>query len=153
MKTRKFWLLPALALSAATAYAGYIQPNPVSIDVFEDSGSARGDMITARNSDNDFEFIGCGVRKYDLGNGEYYSWGFCQAQVEEDTSYVCETEDEELMEGMNALATASYISFSWVEEEAFDFEGNPFTYLRCIGIGSSTQSFYLSADKEANKKK
>ena len=140
MKFRIGSAITASLVISIAAHAGFTQPSSVSIEVDEGvGGSALGDMVTARNSKNEFEFIGCGVRAVDNGPGFTYSYGFCQAGLEEDVSYVCFTESPVLMEGMNLIAESSFITFSWVD----DGEGN----LTCNFVGSSSQSFYLPAGK------
>lgn len=128
-------------LFSVTLYAGYFQPQSVTIDIDPVSGSgiASGDMISARFSENDFEFIGCGQRAFDDGAGGAYYWGFCQAQIEEATSVTCFTENSGLLDGIDSIADSSYITFSWTD----DGEGN----LSCYRIGTSTQSFYLKKNK------
>ena len=141
MLVKKTLILLALLLLSVAAYAGQVQPAPVTI-VFDENGggTAGGDMITARNSENEFEFIGCGVRAFDDGAGGASDWGFCQASLEEDVTVTCFVFDNaELMEGINVLSDSSYITFSWVD----DGLGN----LTCNRVGASTQSFYLSKGK------
>ena len=143
MLVKKTLILLALLLLSVAAYAGQVQPAPVTI-VFDDDGEgggfAGGDMITARNSENDFEFIGCGVRAWVDGAGGIFDWGFCQASLEEDVTVTCFVFDNpELMEGINVLSDSSYITFSWDD----DGDGN----LTCNRVGASPQSFYLSKGK------
>ena len=132
--------IAATSLLSIAVQAGYTQPASVTIEIDTGvSGSAIGDMLTARNSKNDYEFIGCGVRALDNGAGFTYSYGFCQAGLEEDVSYTCFTESPVLIEAMNLIAESSFITFSWVD----DGDGN----LTCNFVGSSSQSFYLPAGK------
>jgi len=136
MKTKNVLFLLALSLFSVTIYAGFVQPAPVTIEYLEGGGIAQGDMNSARFSDNEFEFIGCGIRAFDDGAGGVYHWGFCQASLEEEVTVTCFVIDNpELMEGVNVLSDSSYITFSWDD----DGEGN----LTCNRVGSSTQSFYL----------
>jgi len=141
MNTKTLWLLPALLLIAVTAQAGKVQPAPVIIDIdpVTLNGFASGDMISARNSDNEFEFIGCGTRASEDGVGGVFQWGFCQASVEEGGSKNCTTTNVALLEGINVLSDSSFITFSWTD----DGEDG----LTCIRVGSSTQSFYLGKGK------
>ncbi len=141
MHIRNILILLAVLLLSVNVYAGFKQPAPVEITYTVDGGSAQGDMNTARFSDNDFEFIGCGIRAFDDGAGGVYDWGFCQASVEEEVTVTCFVIDNpELMEGINVLSDSSFITFSWDD----DGEGN----LTCNRVGASTQSFYLrKADK------
>jgi len=122
-------LLPvAMLIAAVTATAGYLQPAPVEIFDFDDgSGFANGDMNTARTSDSDLVFIGCGIKRFAGGN----DWGFCQARDASDEKRMCRTTDANLLSAMSALNDSSYILFSW------DESGN------CTRIDYSTQSFYL----------
>lgn len=142
MKIKNILFLLALLLLSVTVYAGYVQPAPVIIDYYEGGGHAQGDMITARNSTNEFEFIGCGKRAYVDGAGGVFNWGFCQASLEEEGNVSCFVIDNPaLMEGINTISDSSFISFSWED----DGEGT----LTCTVIGSSTQSFYLEKGQKA----
>ena len=137
MRIKRFWTLPALLLITVTAHAGLVQPAPVVIDMV--NNFAQGDLISARNSENEFELIGCGIRAYDDGGGGAWQTGFCQARLEEASSVICTTQNVALMEGINILSDSSFVTFSWTD----DGFGN----LTCIRIGSSTQSFYLGKGK------
>ena len=140
MLVKKTLILLTLMLLSVAAYAGLAQPAPVTIEYYEGGGIASGDLITARNSENEFEFIGCGIRAFDDGAGGATDWGFCQASVEEEGTVTCFVIDNpELMEGINVLSDSSYVTFSWDD----DGEGN----LTCNRVGASTQSFYLLKSK------
>ena len=140
MYRKKLLFMFASLLFSVTVYAGFVQPAPVVIEVdAAGNGIALGDMISARNSDNEFEFIGCGTRAFEDGVGGVFHSGFCQASVEENGSVTCFTQNVELLEGINILSDSSFISFSWTD----DGSGN----LTCIRVGSSTQSFYLTKSK------
>ena len=121
-----------------TASAGLKQPQPVTIDLVKMIAS--GDMISAANSNNKFEFIGCGIRAFDDNAGGAFQTGFCQAGLEEGAPVLCFTENVALMEGINIISDSSFITFSWDD----DGSGN----LTCNRIGSSTQSFYLKKLKK-----
>lgn len=140
MHTKNLFTLLATMLFSVSVYAGLEQPAPVQIDM--DNGFAGGDMIAARNSTNEFEFIGCGTRVFDDGAGGTFSWGFCQASLEEEAPVTCFVYDNPaLMEGINIISDSSYITFSWDDDGA----GN----LTCTRIGSSTQSFYLEKGQKS----
>lgn len=142
MLVKKTFILLALLLLSVNVYAGFYQPAPVVIEYNEGGGTASGDLITARNSANEFELIGCGIRGTDDGAGGVFDWGFCQASVEEGGTVTCFVIDNpELMEGINILSDSSYITFSWDD----DGEGN----LTCNRVGASTQSFYLTKAPKA----
>jgi hypothetical protein len=95
------------------------------------SGSARGDMATARSSANDVEYIGCGVRKFVDGAGVVTAYGFCQASDAAGVTGFCSTENLELLDVIENVADYSFVTFSWD------------TKAQCRQIGISTQSFYL----------
>lgn len=137
MIIKKIFMPLVMIMLSVSAYAGLHQPAAVEI-VFEAGGGyAAGDMNTARFSDNEFEFIGCGTRAFDDGAGGVYSWGFCQAGLEEEGGVTCFVYDNPaLLEGINVISDSSYITFSWDD----DGEGN----LTCNRVGASTQSFYLT---------
>jgi hypothetical protein len=136
MYTRNILTLLATALFSVTAFAGLSQPAPLTIEVFDDgSGFASGDMTTVRKSEDDVSFIGCGVRTFAGG----YTFGFCQASLEDGLSYNCFTEDPTLLNAINSVSDFAFITFGWDDDGA----GN----LSCNRVGSSTQSFYLQAKK------
>jgi len=126
---------------ASYAFAGQVSPVPVFIVLDEDgSGSAQGDMLTARFADNDIEFIGCGTRQFDAG-GTIFDFGFCQAGDSEGNRAFCNTDDAELLSAMRATADYSFVTFSFGANGA------------CTRIGFSTQSFYLPGDVQEKPKK
>lgn len=132
MKTTTITAALVFALFSMLAIAGITQPAPVTVTLNVDgSGSATGDMTTARHSDNDVEFIGCGVRVYDDGAGGSFQWGFCQVGDSADNRGFCSTMRTDLLEIMKATSDYSYITFSWN------------TAGECDHIGFSTQSFYI----------
>ncbi len=137
MNMKKLLIPLALLMFSVTAFSGLTRSVPVTIDLV--NGNASGDMITARNSDNDFEFIGCGLRAFEDGVGGVFYFGFCQAQLEEGAPVNCFTQNVDLLEGINLISDSSFITFSWND----DGNGG----LTCWRIGSSTQSFYLSKQK------
>lgn len=137
MNTKFFILLATLMAFAGSLLAGYVQPRPVEIDMA--NGFAHGDMLSARNSANDSEFIGCGVRHFEDGAGGVVYYGFCQAQVLELEPVTCFTWNKALLDGIQSIADNSYVTFSWTDDGA--------GALTCTRIGSSTQSFYLPKDK------
>lgn len=89
------------------------------------------DMVTARFSDNDVEFIGCGIRTFDDGAGGTFTFGFCQATDSAGVNGFCQSTNTDLLLAMAATADFSFITFGW------DAVGD------CTRIGFSTQSFYL----------
>lgn len=126
MKAKHVITAAALALVSTVASGGLYQPRPVTLDI--PGRFADGDMLTARDSLNPFEFIGCGIR-----HSSTFSTGFCQAGVGEAEGeyFTCFTEDPNLLDAIRALDDFSYIVFRW------DVDGN------CTFIGNSTQSFYV----------
>ncbi len=136
---KKGYSLVAAAMSLATtvAVAGYVQPAPVIIDFVDRSAS--GDMLTARNSTNAFEFIGCGVRYNNAG----LTSAFCQAGLGEadDQKITCFTNNPALVEAIHSISAYSFITFRWDVD------------LNCTNIGVSSQSFYLPAPASDGKDK
>lgn len=143
MKKTKVGVFLAALLASSLAWSGATQPAPVQI-VFDEfgGGNASGDLLSARNSKNDEEFIGCGIRYIETGNGdpaipseEAFALGFCQAALEEDETVVCFTQNKALIEGMMMTSDSNFITFSWTQNEFGDLD--------CTRIGSSNQSLYL----------
>ena len=144
----------ALVTVPVAGISGYTFPVPVDIVTYAadelypgslPGGTAQGDMITARNSHNKYEFIGCGIRAFDDGVGGVYYWGFCQANISADPDTApeieaqCFTEDPGILDGIKSVADSSYLIFEWEETAPAVYE--------CTMIGSSTQSFYLEKGK------
>jgi len=118
--------------------AGLTTPAPVIVDLT--NRFAQGNQVTARFSDNDVEFIGCGTRIFDTG-GAASEFGFCQASDAADMSIVCLTVDADLINEIRAVSDFSFITFSWDTNDD------------CTRIGSSSQSFYIPdfhLNKEGN---
>jgi len=132
---KKLIALFALVLSTS-AFAGYKQPYPVAVD--HDTKFALGDMVSARYGEGR-TFIGCGTRSRLDENGNTFDWGFCQAGTTEDDVAVCNTTNPAFIDAIRSLATQSFISFSWDEDN------------NCTYVGTSTQSFYLKLAKKKKK--
>lgn len=138
MKTRIglsiFTLLFAPLLSA-----GFTQPAPVEVTIEQDgSGSASGDMATARLADNDVEFIGCGIRAYQAPDHQI---GFCQARDADGVRGTCFTDNAVLLDALKSGADYSFVTFAWNENE------------ECTRIGVSTQSIYIPEHTDKKEKK
>jgi hypothetical protein len=133
----KILLTMIVALFSSAVLAGLHQPAPITIDL--DNRIASGDMLTAANSVNSDEFIGCGTRSFDDGLGNAFRFGFCQVQEKGGESITCFTESEALLDEMRASNDFSFVTFSWTDDGA----GN----LTCTRVGFSTQSFYLDKVK------
>ncbi len=130
-----------ITLFATTAInAGTVVEVPVTIDM--DAKTATGNLTGARFSDNEFESIGCGVREIAPTDGSTgFSWGFCQARVEEDNNVVCFTQNPVLLDKMAAMNDYSYVVFRWDDN------------IQCEYIGFSTQSQYIPEYKDKKDKK
>nr|CAM58145.1 hypothetical protein [uncultured marine microorganism] len=118
----------ALTVLAGAAYAGLVQPAPVTVDLA--NRTALGDQLTARRADNDIELIGCGIRIFDDQSGPF-EFGFCQATDSAGVVAFCFTQSPALLESMRSTSAYAFITFAWNEND------------ECIRIGFSTQSFYL----------
>lgn len=132
---------PSLLLFASVSLAGFVQPAPVEVTLNpDDTGTALGDMVTARFSDNEVEFIGCGIRRFDDGAGGTLDFGFCQATDSNGVQGFCSTEDPEMLDIMKAVSSYSFITFAW------NADGE------CTQIGFSTQSFYIPQHMNGKQK-
>ncbi|NVJ51154.1 MAG: hypothetical protein HWE13_00055 [Gammaproteobacteria bacterium] len=134
-------LIATLAAATMYAQAGLVTESPVVIDM--ENRVASGNMKSARYSENEFEMIGCGTRTYaSLPDGTpSFSFGFCQAQLEDQGNVICFFYDKpEMLQQVQALASNSFVTFRW------DENGD------CTFIGNSTQSFYLPENKKESKK-
>lgn len=139
MKLRYISFFGALLLSSSIAIAGFLQPAPVTVTVNDDgSGTASGDMATARFADNDFDLIGCGIRTFDDGAGGVFEFGFCQAQDSTEVNGFCSTDRSDILDTLKATADYSFVTFSW------NTDGE------CTRVGFSTQSFYIPEHLDSN---
>ena len=136
MKIKQLLITFGFTILSFNVFAGLSQPAEVIVDT--ENRFAQGDMRTARSADNEFAYIGCGIRKITISPTETFSFGFCQANVgeTEDGGVTCFTENAELLSAMHAVSDYSFITFSWDEND------------ECTRIGNSTQSFYLPKLKE-----
>ena len=139
MKTKHLLSATALMLAAGIAFAGFVQPAPVDVNLV--NMRALGDQWTARSSDNDVEFIGCGVRVTDDGVNPPFAFGFCQAGDSDGNEITCFTMNPNLLNTLGANSDFAFITFDWKD--------GGFGGTECTRIGFSTQSFYLP-DFETN---
>ena len=136
MKSGKVIAIAILGVFSGIASAGSVIDFPVEVLLNGDgSGSAAGNMVSARFSANDVEYIGCGTRNIDAGDGSFFKFGFCQAGNSVEEAAFCSTENPELIDALESISAYSFISFS------FNDLGE------CTRIGLSTQSFYIPSGK------
>jgi hypothetical protein len=132
MKTKQLLAIGALVLGSSVAMAGLVNEFPVAVTLNPDgSGTAAGNMGTARFSKNTVEYIGCGIRRFDDGVGGVLVFGFCQASTATGVIGFCESENPTLLASVGDQDDYSFITFSW------NADGE------CLSIGNSTQSFYI----------
>jgi hypothetical protein len=132
MKLKQWLSVGVLALGSSAALAGLVTDLPVTVTVNADgSGNAAGNMVTARFSKNDVEFIGCGVRRIDNGAGGVVLFAFCQAADAANVQGFCTTDNPDLIASIGDNDDFSFITFAW------NAAGE------CRSIGNSTQSFYI----------
>jgi hypothetical protein len=123
--------LPLLFIGSI-ALGGYVQPAQVTVTVNQDlSGTASGDMVTARFAADAVTLIGCGSRTTKAADGTIFRTGFCQATDANGVQGACSTTDPGLLDAMRTTGDFSFIVFNW------DVNGE------CTKIGFSTQSFYI----------
>ena len=136
MTAGKLVATAVLGVISGIAAAGSIVDLPVEVTLNVDgSGSAFGNMTSARFSDNDVEFIGCGTRIIDADGAGLFEFGFCQAANAADDQAFCSTENPELVKALRSISDYAFVSFS------FNDLGE------CTRIGLSTQSFYIPTGK------
>lgn len=133
MRTKNILFTIALTVIAGGAYAGFVQPVAVDVDLV--NMTAIGDQLTARTSANDIEHIGCGTRYFDDGTGNAFRFGFCQAVDADGDEITCFTQLDSLIDEMRASSAYAFITFNWQDDGSSGAE--------CIRVGFSTQSFYL----------
>jgi hypothetical protein len=138
MTLKTLLIITVLALASSLAFAGLTQPaNVVVVQNDDGSGSASGDMVSARTSANDSEFIGCGIKGFQGGGAGQF--GFCQAADSNDNFIVCFTTNAHLLDTMKGVADYSFVRFD------VNTKGN------CTRIDFSTQSFYLPSNVTGNQ--
>jgi len=141
MKLKPLLISIAFLILSSNVYAGAVRPFEVEIDFV--NKIADGDMASARFSDSNFAYIGCGIRKISLSPAETISFGFCQANngESEDSGVLCTTQNPEILSAIDAVSDFSFVTFSWNDDN------------ECTRIGNSTQSFYLPNFKLKKAKK
>ncbi len=127
----------AMAMISTAAFGGSVQPFPVDVDLV--ALTANGDMVTARYSANENEFIGCGIRIFDDGAGGTFSFGFCQAEDRDGERAFCNSQDAALLDAISSSGDFGFITFSYDEDGV------------CTRIGFSNQSFYLPEKLKSNE--
>ena len=137
MKRLSILLAGAAAIASTAAFGGMVQPFPVDVDIA--GRTASGDMVTARYSANDNEFIGCGIRIIQDGVGGVFSFGFCQAEDRDGERAFCNSQDPALLDAISSSGDYGFISFSYDEDDI------------CTRIGFSNQSFYLPEKLKSNE--
>ncbi len=137
MKRLAILMTGAVGLASTAAIGGMVQPFPVDVDLT--NRIASGDMVTARYSANDTEFIGCGIRIIQDGLGGVFSFGFCQAEDRDGERAFCNSQDAALLDAISSSGDYGFISFSYDETDT------------CTRIGFSNQSFYLPKKLQSNE--
>jgi hypothetical protein len=140
MKLKTIVTSAVLSLVSSVVLAGQSTDIPVEIDL--DLMSANGSMKTARFQEGENAQLGCGTRTFVFPDATTYKWGFCQASNDEfdDNSAFCTTENPELLAEIDSINNNDYVIFRW------DVDGI------CTHIGNSTQSQYIAANKDEDKK-
>ena len=133
MKMYKLAIAAVLMFGTTHVIGGEVVDADVSVTVNPDgSGTASGDMVTARFSDNLLEAIGCGVRK--IVNPDFgftFEFAFCRAVAADETTAFCTTEDPFLVDAVQSISDFSFIVFAYNADDV------------CTRIGNSTQSIYI----------
>ena len=141
MKITRVLFTGILVAFSPAVFAGIVSPFPVTVTLNPDgSGAASGDMLTARVSTNDGEFIGCGFRLFEFPTGPF-RFGFCQAEDSNENRVFCSSSSPDLLQAMKSVSAFSFITFD------FDADGV------CTRIGFSAQSFYIPDNVHKGKGK
>jgi hypothetical protein len=133
-----YLITAVLAIFSAVAVAG--QFNNVPVEIFDnEDGSFRvtGNMTSARISDNDVEYIGCGTRSTDVGGGNIAEFGFCQARDSAEVRAFCFTFNPALIQTIKSISDYSFLLFN-INDVG-----------ECMSVGVSTQSFYIPKIKKS----
>jgi hypothetical protein len=123
----------ALLLGSPVAMSGMTSSVPVEVIVNADaSGSAQGNMATARFTANTVEYVGCGVR-YSISGTTTVKGGWCQATNSAGVNGFCSISgsNTELLNAISGTSDYSYLVFAWNAAGM------------CTRVGFSTQSFYI----------
>ena len=152
MKSILTIVVVVLALMAPTLYAGAAAGWTVSVDI--DGGEAFGNMWPVRSSKNDLEIIGCSSKgEVDLDTLDSWKWGWCRARDASGLEVFCITEDENLLDAMQAISPFSWVRF--VFESAYIYqpdEGDAYYVADCTRFDISTQSLHLPLFATKGKK-
>lgn len=137
------------ALMPSTLYAGAAATGEVSIEFYtEDTGEAFGNMWLARSSKNDVEIIGCSFKGELDGQGGSLKWGWCRARNASGVEVLCLTDDENLLDALQAISPFSWVRFLF--KNAIQEDG--VWYADCTRFDISTQSLHLPEFVTKSKK-
>ncbi len=126
-------VLAALVIGAPVAMAGMTSSVPVEVAVNADaSGTAQGNLATARFTANTVEYIGCGVR-YSISGTTTVKSGWCQATNSAGVNGFCSINgaNTDLLTAISGVSDFSFVVFSWNAAGM------------CTRVNFSTQSFYI----------
>lgn len=138
MKIKTYLSTIVLMLYSAIAAAGLVFDNPVQIiDTGNGTFSVFGNMTSARLSDNDVEYIGCGTRTTDVGGGNIAEFGFCQARDSAEVRAFCFTFNAAFIQTIKSISDYSFLLFN-INDVG-----------ECMSVGVSTQSFYIPKIKKS----
>lgn len=128
MKVARLLLAAAMLLMSSFAFAGAFEIAPVTINDFGATGEAYGNLLGARFSDNDNEWIGCAVAYGDDG-----PYAYCEASLvaDDDGNVYCVTEDSSMIDMIASINIFSYVYFRW------DSAGD------CTHVTVATRSLYI----------
>jgi hypothetical protein len=114
MRMKQTLSIGALLLGSSLAMAGRVDPLPVMITLNADgSGLARGNLGTARFSNNDVERIGCHVSHFDNNQGGTDVVAFCVAVTADGVSGLCSTRNRALVASIASINDFSELTFTW----------------------------------------
>ena len=100
----KLVIVAILALSGASAIAGYKTNPPIQTS----PTAAFGPMGTARNSADSIQYMGC-----ELTSTTTYTNAICSARDANGVTYVCWTQNEQLLKAVAAMTDGAHIVFTF----------------------------------------
>jgi len=146
MKSILTTVVIVLVLVPATLYAGAAAEGEVTIDF--NFGVAEGTMWLARSSKNDVEIIGCSSKGGLNTQGVNTRWAWCRARDASGLEVFCLTEDENLLDALQAISPFSYIRFEFINATQDD----GVWVAECTRFDFSTQSLHLPEFATKGKK-
>lgn len=139
MKTLIVAVMAFSLIFSLNAFAGFATADePVFVNT---DGFAGGVLHRVRSSNNDWEYIGCGVKR--TADGLLHDRSFCRAGDPSGVEVFCTIRDDSVAETLSSMTIYSYVAFAWNPDEILEEGQSP----TCTRIDVSNDSWNFPAAK------